>query len=83
VVFIPKAAAQILVDAESLSMQLYTDLFANDPEEIALGLNTKAHQNSLSLYAMLKSTASMARYGLGTSDLENATSNILVGIGLT
>jgi AcrR family transcriptional regulator len=79
---IPKQAEQILVAAEDLPMKLYADLFNSDAEAIELGLNIKAHENSLSLYTMLKGTAAMARSGVSKSELENAIDSILSGIGL-
>lgn len=79
---IPKEAEQILVEAEGLPMQLYTDLFTQDAEAIELGLNNNAHINSLSLYTMLKGTATMARSGVSKSELGQSIDSILIGIGL-
>lgn len=79
---IPKEAEQILIDAEAMPMQLYTDLFKNDAEATQLGLDQNAHANSLSLYTMLKGTASMARSGVSKSELEHSIDSILIGIGL-
>ncbi|MEP1444594.1 MAG: TetR/AcrR family transcriptional regulator [Paraglaciecola sp.] len=79
---IPQEAEQILVEAESLPMKLYTDLFTEDPEAIELGLDKNAHINSLSLYTMLKGTATMARSGVNQSELGQSIDNILTGIGL-
>jgi len=79
---IPKEAEQLLKKADAMPMQLYTDLFINDPEAIELNLNNNAHDNSLSLYTMLKGTASMARSGVSKVALEKSVENILTGIGL-
>ncbi|MDO6694739.1 TetR/AcrR family transcriptional regulator [Aliiglaciecola sp. 3_MG-2023] len=79
---IPKEAEQILLEAEAMPMQLYTDLFQRDPEAIELGLNQHAHANSLSLYTMLKGTASMARSGVTKSELEQSIDRIINGIGV-
>ncbi|MEP4892531.1 MAG: TetR/AcrR family transcriptional regulator [Aliiglaciecola sp.] len=79
---IPKEAEQILVEAEAMPMQLYTDLFEHDPEAIELGLNHNAHTNGLSLYTMLKGTASMARSGISKEELARSIDTIINGIGL-
>ncbi|MBU2880131.1 TetR/AcrR family transcriptional regulator [Aliiglaciecola lipolytica] len=79
---IPKEAEQLLVKAEAMPRQLYTDLFESDAEAIQLGLNINAHANSLSLYTMLKGTASMARSGVTKSELEQSIDSIINGIGL-
>ncbi len=79
---IPKEAEQILIEAEAMPMQLYTALFNSDPEAIQLGLSHHAHQNSLSLYTMLKGSASMARSGISKAELEKSVDSILIGIGL-
>jgi len=79
---IPKEAEQILLEAEAMPRQLYSDLFNNDPEAIQLGLNKNAEANSLSLYTMLKGTASMARSGVSKVELEQTIDSIIAGIGL-
>nr|WP_268820375.1 TetR/AcrR family transcriptional regulator [Paraglaciecola sp. G1-23] len=79
---IPDAAKQILLDADLLPKQLYTDLFNTDPEAIALGLNKHAAANALSLYTLLKGTASMARSAVSQADLEYSVDSIIKGIGV-
>lgn len=79
---IPSEAAHILQDAELMPKKLYTDLFNTDDEAIKLGLNKNAEANALSLYTVLKGTASMARSGVTVSELEYLVDSILTGIGI-
>ncbi|GAC13489.1 TetR/AcrR family transcriptional regulator [Aliiglaciecola lipolytica] len=79
---IPVDAEQLLKDAEMLPKQLYAELFKDDPEAIELGLDKNAQANGLSLYTLLKGTASMARSGVSIAELEYAVDSILKGIGL-
>ena len=62
--------------------KLYTDLFKNDAESIALGLNENAEANGLSIYTLLKGTASMARSGIEKSQLEYSIDSIIAGISI-
>ncbi|TWX50194.1 TetR/AcrR family transcriptional regulator [Colwellia hornerae] len=79
---IPEQAKMILKDAEVIPKQLYVDFFNQDLEAIALGLNKNADANSLSLYTLLKGTASMARSGVAKSQLEYTVDSMLKGIGV-
>jgi AcrR family transcriptional regulator len=79
---IPEQAKLILEDAEVIPKQLYVDFFNQDLEAIALGLNKNADANSLSVYTLLKGTASMARSGVAKSQLEYTVDSMLKGIGL-
>jgi AcrR family transcriptional regulator len=79
---IPSEAAQMLRAAEALPKQIYTDLFSQDPEAIQLGLDKKAQANAISLYTLLKGSASMARSGATAAELEYTVDSILRGIGL-
>ena len=79
---IPEQAKLILKDAEVIPKQLYVDFFNQDLEAIALGLNKNADANSLSVYTLLKGTASMARSGVAKSQLEYTVDSILKGIGV-
>jgi len=65
-----------------MPIQVYTELFNSDAEAIKLGLNNNAQANALSLYTILKGTASMARSGIDKSELEYSIDSILVGIGV-
>ena len=79
---IPEQAQQILKEADLVPSQLYTELFSNDAESIKLGLHENAQANGLSIYTMLKGTASMARSGIDKSQLEFSIDRIIAGIGV-
>jgi AcrR family transcriptional regulator len=79
---IPEQAEQLLKEADIIPSQLLTDLFNNDAEAIKIGLNNNAKANALSLYTILKGTASMARSGIDKSELEYGIDSILAGIGV-
>ena len=79
---IPEQAEQLLKEADAMPIQVYTELFNTDVEAIKLGLNNNAQVNALSLYTVLKGTASMARSGIDKSALEYSIDSILVGIGV-
>lgn len=79
---IPLQAELMLKNAEAIPTKCYEEIFSNDPEAILLGLDRNAKSNSLSLYTMLKGTASMARSGAVKSELEYSVDTILTGIGL-
>ncbi|MBU2926324.1 TetR/AcrR family transcriptional regulator [Colwellia sp. 4_MG-2023] len=79
---IPEQAEQLLKEADAMPIQVYTELFNSDAEAIKLGLNNNAQANALSLYTILKGTASMARSGIDKSELEYSIDSILVGIGV-
>ncbi|MDU0353547.1 TetR/AcrR family transcriptional regulator [Paraglaciecola aquimarina] len=79
---IPDAAKQVLLDADLLPKQIYTDLFNTDQEAIELGLNKHAAANALSVYTLLKGTASMARSAASQADLEYSVDSIIKGIGV-
>ncbi|WP_159819014.1 TetR/AcrR family transcriptional regulator [Colwellia sp. 20A7] len=79
---IPEQAEQLLKEADAMPIQVYTELFNTDVEAIKLGLNNNAQANALSLYTVLKGTASMARSGIDKSALEYSIDSILVGIGV-
>ena len=78
---IPQNAAQLLSKAESTPKQLFVDLFTKNPEAVELGLDKNAEGNALSLYTVLKGTASMARTGAQESELEYVIDTALRGIG--
>ncbi|MFT4940332.1 MAG: AcrR family transcriptional regulator [Paraglaciecola sp.] len=79
---IPEQAKQLLKEADVMPSQLYTELFKNDAESIDLGLHKNAQANGLSVYTVLKGTASMARSGIDKSQLEYSIDSILAGIGV-
>ncbi|XQW84950.1 TetR/AcrR family transcriptional regulator [Thalassotalea piscium] len=79
---IPDEAASLLTELESAPKAMLTHLFATDDEAIALGLSENASSNALSLYTVLKGTASMARGGASSEALEPVVDNMLKGIGL-
>lgn len=79
---IPNEAEQLLLEAELMPTQLYTEIFSHDEEAIKLGLNINAKANAISLYTLLKGTASMARSGSSASDLEYSVDKILAGMGI-
>ncbi|GAC20095.1 TetR/AcrR family transcriptional regulator [Paraglaciecola arctica] len=79
---IPEQAEQILKEADLMPSKLYTELFKNDAEAIALGLNKNAEANGLSIYTLLKGTASMARSGIDKSQLEYSIDSIIAGISI-
>jgi len=78
---IPEEAEQLLKEADMLPIQLYTDLFISDAESKTMGLDTNAQANGLSIYTLLKGTASMARSGIDKSELEYSIDRMLDGIG--
>ncbi|XPF94365.1 TetR/AcrR family transcriptional regulator [Colwellia sp. RE-S-Sl-9] len=79
---IPEQAKELLKKADVMPSQLYTDLFNNDVEAINLGLNKNAQANGVSIYTILKGTASMARSGIEQSQLEYSIDSMIAGIGI-
>lgn len=79
---IPTSAKHILNQAEAMPSATYTELFNTDKEAIQLGLNLNAEANSLTLYTLLKGTASMARSGVSHAKLEYSVDTVLTGMGL-
>ena len=79
---IPSEATHILQEAELMPKQIYTDLFNTDDDAIKLGLNKNAEANALSLYTLLKGTASMGRSGVTMSELEYSVDCMLAGLGV-
>jgi AcrR family transcriptional regulator len=78
---IPPLAANFLKEMEEMPKQLFIDIFTNDPESITRKLDLHAYNNALSLYTLLKGTASMARSGISAADLEFVADIVLRGIG--
>lgn len=78
---IPPLAANFLKEMEEAPKQLFIDIFTNDPESIKRKLHLCAYNNALSLYTLLKGTASMARSGVSAADLELVADTVLRGIG--
>lgn len=78
----PDAAVQLLNQAEEMTKSTFVELFNNDAEAINLGLNNAALQNALSLYTVLKGTASMARSGVSLEELTYVIDASLRGIGV-
>ncbi|WP_440877573.1 TetR/AcrR family transcriptional regulator [Thalassotalea sp. PLHSN55] len=79
---IPEQATMFLTSINQAPKNALSDLFQHDAEAITLGLNTHANAIALSLYTLLKGTASMARSGFSVSELEHAIDNMLSGIRL-
>jgi len=79
---VPTKAHQLLKDADAMPSALYLELFRNDPQSIALGLDHNAQGNAISIYTLLKGTAAMARSGMSIAELEYAIDSMLNGIGL-
>jgi len=79
---IPKEAAALLHEMDNVPKQIFVDLFTHDPEAIKHNLNVDAPAKALSLYTLLKGTASMARSGVPFSELEYAVDAVLSGIGV-
>lgn len=79
---IPEQAKSLLKEADEMPSQLYAELFNTDVEAIDMGLNNNAQANAVSLYTLLKGTASMARSGVEQSELEYGIDSLLTGIGV-
>lgn len=79
---IPEQAEEILKKADEMPIQIYTELFNTDADSIKLGLNKHAHAHALSVYTILKGTASMARSGIDQAQLEHSIDSIISGIGI-
>jgi AcrR family transcriptional regulator len=79
---IPEQAEKILKEADLMPKQQYSELTKTAAASIKLGLDKNAQANGLSLYTLLKGTASMARSGVNKSQLEYSVDCILSGIGL-
>lgn len=79
---IPEKATELLQQTDNMLADIYTELFTNTPESIALGLHHNAHTNSLSICTLLKGSASMARSGIDKSALEHSVNSLLVGLGV-
>lgn len=77
---IPEEAATLLKAIENIPKETFSTLFKEDKEARALELDKQADSIALSLYTLLKGTASMARSGFKLADLENAVDNMLKGI---
>ena len=79
---IPKQATELLQKTDTMLGDIYTEIFTNDIESIALGLNVNAAANSLSVCTLLKGSAAMARSGVHQTELEYSVDTMLVGLGL-
>ncbi|MCK8067690.1 TetR/AcrR family transcriptional regulator [Cobetia sp. 1CM21F] len=79
---IPEDAAELLKKEDEMATQMFTNLFSRDPEAISLGLDKHAQTNALTIYTILKGTASMARSGVPASELHQVVDNALRGIGI-
>lgn len=79
---IPDQAKQLLEEADRMPTDLYNEFFSTDAEAIELGLNINAASHSLSIYTLLKGTASMARSGFDKSQLEHTIDTLINGIGI-
>lgn len=79
---IPAQAQVILKKADVMTNDLYTNLFKNDLGSIELGLHNNADANGLSIYTILKGTASMGRSGIDEIKLEYSIDRMLIGIGI-
>ncbi|MGB3727025.1 MAG: TetR/AcrR family transcriptional regulator [Glaciecola sp.] len=79
---IPEAAKHALQTAELQPKQFYTSLFTHDEESIELGLHEHASAHAITIYTLLKGTASMARAGVSQAELVCSVDCILEGIGL-
>ncbi len=78
----PEEANRLLTDAGGYIQILLTDIFNTDPEAQTLGLNDNAKNNALCLATTLRGTASQARAGEPSSELEYVIDHSLKGIGL-
>ncbi|UTV86883.1 TetR/AcrR family transcriptional regulator [Cobetia amphilecti] len=79
---LPQEAQALLESEDHMAREMFATLFAHDPESIALGLNTSADANALTVYSVLKGTAAMARSGVPADELEAVIVTTLRGIGL-
>lgn len=79
---IPENAAVLLHEMDNVPKQIFIELFTNDPEATKYGLNINASSKALSLYTLLKGTASMARSGVTSAELEYTVDTVLSGLGL-
>lgn len=77
---IPEEAENLLKQADAMPKKIFTEIFENDPEAIALGLNVNAAENALCVYTTLKGCAAMARSGVEKAQLEFSVDAMLAGI---
>ena len=78
----PAEASRLLREAGEATQTLLANLFREDPEARALGLDTGADGKALCLATTLRGTASMARAGKPRSELEYVIDCSLNGIGI-
>lgn len=78
----PAEANALLEQEDRMALDMFTALFTQDPESIVLGLDKTAAANALTVYTVLKGTASMARSGVSANQLEVVIETTLRGIGL-
>jgi len=79
---LPDQARELISQASVFMPAMLEDLFNQDQEAIALGLDKTAKSNAISLAALLNGTAAMARLDYSLEELEPAIDNALDGIGL-
>lgn len=79
---IPDAAAELLQKQDEAAIRLFSNLFENDPEAVEKGWNRHANANALTVYTVLKGTASMARSGVSAIELQQVVDTALRGINI-
>ncbi|MGQ7269980.1 TetR/AcrR family transcriptional regulator [Marinobacter sp. V034] len=79
---LPDAVAELLKKQDKTAKQMFENLFRNDPEAVELGLDKHAKTNALTIYTVLKGTASMARSGVTATELHEVVNTALHGIGI-
>ncbi|GAB3002845.1 TetR/AcrR family transcriptional regulator [Psychrosphaera aestuarii] len=77
---IPESAAQQLRELDALPQNVLIDLLTTDAQSIKRGLDKNANNIALTLYTVLKGTASMARSGATLAELSCVVDNVLDGV---
>jgi AcrR family transcriptional regulator len=78
----PAEATQKLINSDNDIIKMWVELFLNDPESIALGLNKHAEEYSMCIFTTLKGTACMSRMNMPSTKLVCVIKNCLRNIGL-
>ena len=78
----PAKVRRLLTEAGDATQTLLANLFREDPEAKALGLDADAEGKALCLATTLRGTASMARAGKPLAELEYVIDHSLSGIGI-
>ena len=77
---VPEAASELLQELDDLPKVVIADLLNSDSEAKQLGLDTRSNEIALTLYTVLKGSASMARSGITQEQMLPVVDNVIAGL---